>query len=71
MIKQFFIILLFTTGVWANDIYVVQTSDTDNSTQDQVAFQEPSKQENSEKMLLSDNNDNTYCSIIAGCYTKD
>jgi len=64
MIKQFFIILLFTTGVWANDIYMQQTPE--NPQADKPAFIEE-KPVTSEKELISPPQ-TEFCSVIAGCY---
>lgn len=64
MIKQFFIILLFTTGVWANDIYVEQTPEKPESVK--PAFTEE-KPKTSEKDLISPSQ-TEYCSVLAGCY---
>ena len=66
MIKTFLITICFCTSVLANDIYVEQTSNDKPSEQNKPAFIEQ-KPASSEKELISNTSNQTYCSVIAGC----
>ena len=66
MIKTFLITICFCTSVLANDIYVEQTSNDKPPEQNKPAFIEQ-KPVSSEKELISNTSNQTYCSVIAGC----
>ena len=77
MIRTFIIAMIFTTGVWANDIYVEQA---EVNTQDKVALETETVADNTysqpaggtsfEKSLIVPTDSAQYCSVVAGCYTK-
>jgi len=52
--------------VLANDIYVSQTTTTQPEDA-KPAFKEPAKDENFEKTLTNKQQDQKFCSVIAGC----
>ena len=76
MVRTFIIAMIFTTGVWANDIYVDQsTPDNDNkaaletpaaNTATGSTYQQPEGGSNFEKSLIPVDSAQ-YCSVLAGC----
>jgi formate-dependent nitrite reductase cytochrome c552 subunit len=67
MIKTFLITICFCTSVLANDIYVSQAPDKPVTTEENKPAFIEQKPVSSEKELISNTPNNTYCSVIAGC----
>jgi len=62
------IILLFCcSSVWANDIYVSQAPNKPVTTEENKPAFIEQKPVPSEKELISNTPNQTYCSVIAGC----
>ena len=69
--------MMLCSTVWANDIYVEQAED---NTQDKVALETQTVADNThsqpegcntlEKSLIVPTDSAQYCSVVAGCYTK-
>jgi hypothetical protein len=68
MVRALIFSVVFCTSVWANDVYVEQAPDkpVTQPEQNKPAFIEK-KPVSSEKELISNTPNNTYCSVIAGC----
>ena len=77
MIRTILIAMMLCSTVWANDIYVEQAED---NTQDKAAletetvadntYSQPEGGTNFEKSLIVPTDTAQYCSVVAGCYTK-
>ena len=77
MIRTILIAMMLCSTVWANDIYVKQAED---NTQDKAAletqtvsdntYSQPEGGTNFEKSLIVPTDTAQYCSVVAGCYTK-
>ena len=78
MIRTFLIATVFATGAWANDIYVAQTNEDNkaaletpvDNTATGSTYQQPESGSNFEKSLIPVDSAQ-YCSVMAGCFTKD
>lgn len=74
MIRTLIIAMIFSTGVWANDIYVTQTNEQDKAaletpvgnTATGSTYQQPEGGSNFEKSLIPVDS-TKYCSVLAGC----
>ena len=75
MIRVFLITICFCTSVWANDIYVSQTTTPDDNaaletpagnTATGSTYQQPEGGSNFEKNLIPVDSAQ-YCSVLAGC----
>jgi hypothetical protein len=77
MIRTILLAMMLCSTVWANDIYVEQAED---NTQDKAAletetvadntYSQPEGGTNFEKSLIVPTDTAQYCSVVAGCYTK-
>ena len=77
MIRTLLISMMLCSTVWANDIYVEQA---EVNTQDKVALETQTVADNTysqpeggntfEKSLIVPTDSAQYCSVVAGCYTK-
>jgi hypothetical protein len=77
MIRTILIAMMLCSTVWANDIYVEQA---EVNTQDKVAletqtvagntYSQPEGGNTFEKSLIVPTDSAQYCSVVAGCYTK-
>ena len=77
MIRTILIAMMLCSTVWANDIYVEQA---EANTQDKAAletetvadntYSQPEGGTNFEKSLIVPTDTAQYCSVVAGCYTK-
>ena len=78
MIRTVLIAMMLWSTVWANDIYVEQA---EVNTQDKAAletkqsttgstYQQPQSGNTFEKSLIVPTDSAQYCSVVAGCYTK-
>jgi len=78
MVRVFIFIILLSTTVLANNIYMEQSSDhtapekaalqTENNSES--TYQQPESGSNFEKSLIVPT-DTQYCSVVAGCYTQE
>ena len=74
MIRTFLIAMIFSTGVWANDIYVTQSSEDNKAALETPVgntatgsnYQQPEGGSNFEKNLTPVDSAQ-YCSVLAGC----
>ena len=77
MIRTILLAMMLCSTVWANDIYVEQA---EANTQDKAAletqtvadntYSQPEGGTNFEKSLIVPTDTAQYCSVVAGCYTK-
>jgi hypothetical protein len=77
MIRTVLIAMMLCSTAWANDIYVEQA---EVNTQDKAALETQTVADNThsqpkggntfEKSLIVPTNSAQYCSVVAGCYTK-
>lgn len=78
MVRAVIFVILFSTTVWANDIYVEQ-SETQNETSTVAlktkdntgsTYQQPKDGTTFEKSLIVPT-ETQYCSVVAGCYVQE
>jgi hypothetical protein len=77
MIRTILLAMMLCSTVWANDIYVEQA---EVNTQDKAALETQTVADNTysqpeggntfEKSLIVPTDSAQYCSVVAGCYTK-
>ena len=78
MVRATIFAILFSTAVMANDIYVEQAEDNNQSdkaaletkTESANTYQQPKSGTTFEKSLIVPTT-TQYCSVVAGCYVKE